>query len=342
MRKTRYIQLLLTLLLFSCQKEEIGVYDDLNFHPLFTVNVIFPPEGLGDRSFVDEVYEGVEVAVQEISFEVDYIIPETIESGGLWLANCIQSADDPSLIIVGGNQYTDAVNALKGNFNGHKILLLEGIGEEYNGLASVFYHTWASSYIAGYLSAQLKEHCRAASICGFNAPFLTQYVDGFEAGVTDAGGTAGSRFYIADDFSGFEMPDSAYTLTAQLTDDFELFYGLATGSNFGIINALRDCAVQKYAIGINSDQSWMGYHVVTGSVVNQFGGVILDYIRQFQNLQFQSGSYYLSLEGGYTEFVVNPLLLSQGPDEALISRAIQKEKEYFAGQKAAMYKPKKQ
>jgi len=340
MRKAGWIWFIFMVMVTACHKEEITPAEGMDFHPLFKVNVLLPSEGLGDRSFVDEVYEGVELAAQEIRFEVNYIIPESIESGSFWLSAYINSSDNPSMIIVAGNQYADAVNTLEGNFNGHKILLLEGIGTEYNGLASVFYHTWAPSYIAGYLSAQLTEHCRAASICGFNASFLYQYIDGFEAGVADAGGSTGGRYYLSNDFSGFEMPDTAYALTAQLTDDFDLFYGLATGSNFGIINALRDCAMQKYAIGINSDQSWMGYHVVTGSVVNQFGGVILDYIRQFQTDQFQSGSYYLSLEGGYTEFVLNTYVLSQGPDTALINTAILKEKEYFSGQKAIEYQPK--
>lgn len=329
MKTGRLLFGLLIFLFFSCTKEEPQTLDDLRFHPLFKVNVLFPSQGLGDRSFIDDVYEAVELVSQDIDFEIDYIVPASIEDGQAWLQDYVESESVPSLIIVAGNQFTPAVNALQGDFDGHNILLIEGIADEYDGLASVLYYAYAPSYIAGYLSAQLTENCRASSIGGFDAPFLAQFMDGFEEGIRDAGGQVTGRYFIAEDFSGFEMPDSAYRLTKQIMGDCDLIYGLATGSNFGIINALRESAQQKYAIGINSDQSWMGYQVVTGSVINNFRDIIRDYVEQFKNSQFRSGSFYLSMEGHHTQFLINTHVLTQEPADKLIQIALLKEKAYW-------------
>lgn len=325
------IFLISTLMFFvlACNKESGESPNDSGFHPLFQVKVLFPSQGLGDRSFVDDVYEAVELAAQDFSFEVEYIVPPTIEEGATWLKDYVQSTNEASFIIAVGNQFAPAVDSLKGHFNGHKLLLIEGIAKEYDGLASILYYTYAPSYIAGYMSAKLTQNCRATSISGFNAPFLTQFIEGYEEGVRDAGGTVANRYYLADDFSGFEMPDSAYRLTKQILTNNDLIFGLATGSNFGIINAIRESSEQKYAIGINSDQSWMGYHVVTGSVINDFRNIIRDYIGQYQLGTFNSGSFYLSMEGQYTEFRLNSLVLNQEPDQNLVNIAIEKEKAWW-------------
>ncbi|MEZ5104629.1 MAG: BMP family ABC transporter substrate-binding protein [Draconibacterium sp.] len=327
MKQMIFFTILNVFLFSSCSKNK----ESLTFEPSYSLYVLLPTQGFGDRSFVDDIYEGVEAAALNVNFEVDYIVPETLEEAGQWLSNFIGSTQKPSLIIVAGNQFTDIVNAFQGQLNGHKILLFEGIADEYEGVASVFFHTYAPSYIAGYLSANLIDNCRATSISGFDTPFLQEYIEGFEQGVNDAGGTINNRYFLSDDFDGFEMPDSAYSLTKKLLTDYNLIYGLASGSNYGIVNAARDYPEQRYVIGVWSDQSWMGLNVVSGSVINLFSQTIADYTKAFNRGDFNSGSFYLSMEDNSTTFLMNANVMGNNleiPDDLLI-KAIQKEKDYL-------------
>ncbi len=328
MRRLIFLTIIIVFLASSCTETE-----SLFFEPSYSLYVLLPTQGFGDRSFVDDIYEGVEAAALEVNFEVDYIVPETIEEGGVWLSNFISSTIDPALIIVAGNQYTDMVNTLQGQLNGHKIVLFEGIADEYEGVASIFFHTYAPSYIAGYMSAVLVDNCRATTISGFDAPFLTEYIEGFEQGVTDAGGLIGERYFLSTDFDGFEMPDSAYILTQKLLPEYNLIYGLASGSNFGIVNAARNYSEQRYVVGVWSDQSWMGLNVVSGSVINLFGEKITDYTSDFKKGKFTSGSFYLSMEDNYSNYLLNKNVTgseSKIPEE-IRNTAIQKEKAYLLG-----------
>lgn len=321
--------LLYLLIVTSCKKET----DFEVFNPEFEVFVLLPAEGIGDRSFVDIVYEGVEEARLDFNFRVNYIIPENLEKANEWIQNLPHlegTTDLPTLVIIAGAQYVDYFKALKGNFGTHKVLFINGSFEEEEGLASITYHTYAPSYIGGYLSAQLKPGCRALVIEGFDAPFFAEYVNGFKQGVTDAGGIVNDPVFLSTDFSGFAMPDSAYRLTTNLLSENDLVFAMSAGSNLGIINAARDFPEQRYVIGIDSDQSWMGLNVVTGSVIMKLGLDCYEYIEDFSTGNFKEGNFVRTIEDGKTSFLINKHVLGEiKVPESLIKQAIEKEMNYL-------------
>jgi basic membrane protein A len=322
----RLIAILAVLTVLSCNP------DSEVFDPDFEVYAVLPAEGLGDRSFVDVLYEGIEVAKTQFNFRVRYIIPDSLEAGREWISGIPRltpGAGTRILVIVGGNQYAEAVDKLHGNFGNCNILLLAGSASECEGLASVTYRTFAPSYIGGFLSAGLVPECRAVVVEAFDAPFLREFRAGFEKGVADAGGTVHEPAFIADGFEGFSMSDSAYTLTNSLLPDNDLVYALADGSNFGIINAARDYPDKRFVIGIDSDQSWMGLSVVPGSVVILYGLEIQEYVSEFSKSTFSSGHFIRSMEDGKTAFRINNLVLGNIIlQDSLLQTAIRKENAY--------------
>jgi len=329
MKYKAYLIVLLIFLSTACSKEPI--ID--SYEPEFEVFVLLPAEGIGDRSFVDIVYEGVETAFVDFNFRVNYIVPEDIDEAESWI-NALADLEGTNglntLVIIAGNQYVDSFNSLNGNFASHKILFINGRFDEMEGLASMTYRTYASSYIGGYLSAQLKANCRAMVIAGFEAPFYVDFEEGFKQGVIDAGGSIHESAYISTDFSGFAMLDSAYRLTQKCLPENDLIFALACGSNMGIINAARNYSEQRYVIGLDSDQSWMGLNVVSGSVMTLLGIDIYDYIQAFSQGNFESGNFERTMEDGSSSFFINEIVMGgAGIPESLRQIAIQKEKEYL-------------
>jgi len=328
MKTVRLLSFLLAMMAAACSPDDEGLFD-----PDFEVYTLLPVQGLGDRSFNDVVYEGVEAAKDDFNFRVKYIIPDSQAAGEEWIAHIPElqgSSGLPILVIIAGNQYRDAVDRLDGRYGTCKVLLLAVAASEHTGLASVTYRTFAPSYLGGYLSAGLVPHCRAVVVEAFDAPFLREFRDGFELGVTNAGGTVNSHVFIANGFEGFSMSDSAYNITRNLLPDNDLIYALGDGSNFGIINAARDYGEPRYVVGIDADQSWMGFTVVTGSVVILYGLEIYEYISAFSNGSFSSGHFTRSMSDGKTSFLINRLVLGgiTVPD-SLINTAIEKEKAYI-------------
>jgi len=313
----------------GCNNEE----DLYKLVPEFEVFVLFPSEGIGDRSFVDGVYEGIEKTTHQFNFRVNYIIPDSLEAGKQWISRIPELESDvapEALIIVVGSQFTDAVQNLNGHYGEHFVLGLETTAVEQEKLAQVTFHTYAPSYISGYVSAQKAAPCKALVVAGFDAPFLAEYIEGFNQGVLDAGGNVSPPEFVSSGFSGFEMPDSAYRLTNRLLPEHNLLFALSSGSNQGIINATRDFPEQRYVVGVDADQSWMGLTVVTGSVIKLFDLVVFDYIDQFSGGNFSSGNAVHTMEDGSTTFLMNDKVLGDvAVHEELIKTAIEKEIEYL-------------
>jgi basic membrane lipoprotein Med (substrate-binding protein (PBP1-ABC) superfamily) len=324
------IMILLPFVVLSgCKRNEES---DL-FIPDFEVYAVLPNQGLGDRSFADVVYEGIETAKNDFSFSVKYIIPESLTEGEKWIAGIPElqgKLDHQILVIIAGSQFVDAINKLSGNFGKSNVLLLGASASESAGLASVSYRSYAASYIGGYISAGLVPGCRATVVEAFDAPFLKDFEAGFGQGVTDAGGTVNSPSFVSTGFDGFAMPDSAYSLTQTLLPGNDLIFALAAGSNFGIVNAARDYGQQRYVIGVDGDQSWMGLSVVTGSVVILYGLEIREYISKFSKGSFASGSFTMTMEDEKVGFLMNKTVLDGITiPESLINRAIEKEKAFL-------------
>jgi len=328
MKPKTYIIVFLMALIVGCNEDsEFDI-----FKPNFEVYVLLPDGGLGDRSFADIIYEGVESSKTDFDFSVNYIIPDDITGGEEWIGNIPQLTtenDVPVLIIIAGTQYQNATHNLNGQFGQHKVLLLGGTADEKENLSSITYQTYAASYIGGYLSALQKPNCRAISIAGFDAPFLTQYQHGFEQGVIDAGGTVSAPVFLSTDFDGFEMPNIAYEKTMPLLVDYDLVFAMSAGSNVGIINAARNYPEQRYVIGIDADQSWMGRAVVTGSVIKLFGNDIYEYISDFSQGKFKNGTFSRTMEEGKSNFLINANVLGniEVPNN-LLQNAIEKENQY--------------
>jgi basic membrane lipoprotein Med (substrate-binding protein (PBP1-ABC) superfamily) len=122
------------------------------------------------------------------------------------------------------------------------------------------------------------------------------------------------------------MPDSAYQITKTLLATNDVVFALSTGSNSGIINAARNYTEQRYVVGVDTDQSWMGLNVVTGSVVKLFGADIYEYIELFSKGNFNDGHFIRSMEDGKTEFLMNDIVMGgmKIPQE-LIKIAVDKE-----------------
>jgi basic membrane lipoprotein Med (substrate-binding protein (PBP1-ABC) superfamily) len=325
--KRAILPVIFLLIMASCDK----TIDIEPFTPAFEVYALFPASGFGDRSYMDLVYEGIEKAAVDQEFKINYVVPESTDAGIEWIAGIPELKPDygeSALIIIAGREYTRSVDSLNGNYGKHKIFMLKGGIREQDGLATHDYRAYAPSYLAGYLSASLVKNCRAVIIGPFEAPFLSEHQLGFRQGVEDAGGTVSPAVYLSTGFEGFDMIDSAYSVAGSLIRNHDLIYALASGSNIGIIDAVRNYPEKRYVVGIDSDQSWMGLKVVAGSVIFRIDDDIREGINNFAAGKFISGHIIRTLEDGRSGFLINPRVLGTAPiPQSLIETAIRKEKE---------------
>lgn len=290
--------------------------------------------GVGDLSFVDEVFKGLNLASLQCDFYREVLEPEThqeaVEKFDEWLTRT--QLLDRILIITIGSEFIDMVENRTCLFNGRRILHLDQNLADCDGLKSVTFRTYAPSFLAGVAAMQVSTNKTAAALGGMDLPPVNEFMYGFKAGVEYAGGTITYFDYIAEDFSGFNDPEKAYQTAKQLYETgTDVIIPVAGGSSIGVIDAAK-AEEGRYAIGVDTDQSFLGIQVVIGSVTKNLMKTTAATIIDLAHDEFISGPVNIGMEESGSDFVPNQLFADRFADAVEDARAdaVAAEEAYYA------------
>lgn len=292
----------------------------------------YPPEGLGDMTFVDGVYQGVEAAVIKHNLFNYFYVPDDLESGCEQLRSliCDQSYPTKILFLVLGAQYEEVVkecsDAIGANDN-VDVVLIETRSIIPN-VSTVYISLYGVLYEASHLVATMDDVQRAAIVSAL--PGLDATADaeaGFRDGPFDVDSI--STLYLSDDFDGFNMADSLYRLSYELQQTYDLVVPLCGGSIQGLLRYNREYpSTSFYTVGMDADMSVYSQRVPF-SCVKRGGDVAAQCIEQWLNGTMPQYQFF-GLENGYTRIELADdtrtdwkQLLSD-----IETEAIEKEKQY--------------
>lgn len=291
--------------------------------------------GVGDLSFVDEVFKGLNLASLQCDFYREVLEPgthqEATEKFDEWLTRTQRL--DRILIITIGSEFIDMVEDRTCLFNGRKILHLDQNLNDCDDLKSVTFRTFAPSFLAGVAAMQVSSNKTAAALGGMDLPPVNEFMYGFKAGVEYAGGTITFFDYIAEDFSGFNDPEKARQIAEQIYEDADVIIPVAGGSSIGVIEAAKEEA-GRFTVGVDTDQSFLGIQVVIGSVTKNLMKTTATTIIDLSHNEFQSGPVNTGMEEGGSDFVPSQFFADRFADAVEDARAdaVAAEEAYYAGQ----------
>jgi basic membrane protein A len=331
-KSTTPVIVLVILCLVGCGEES---------DPRLDVKVISTTNaGIGDLSFVDEVFKGLNLAALQCDFYTEVLEPESVEEASEKLDEWLTERQrlDRVLIITIGFEYVTMIEDRTCLYNERKILHLDQNLTDCQDLKSVTFRTYASSFLAGVAAMEVSTRKTAAALGGMNLPPVNEYMDGFEAGVEYAGGTITYTGYIADDPSGFNDPDEAKRLAKQIYADADVIIPVAGGSSIGVIDAAKQMLEEddeiRYAIGIDTDQSFLGIQVVIGSSTKNLSKVTSSTVLDYAHDEFTSGPANLGMDQDGSDFVPNQFFADQYEEAVENARAdaVAAEDAYYADQ----------
>ena len=223
-----------------------------------------------------------------------------------------KESEERQLLILGSNEYEQMVREKDIELDKNKtILLFES--EAIQGVNTVRIQRYGISYLAGCIVAP--EGCATIIAALPDDPILTDAISGFTDGfkayynednVEDSYyfSTGLDTIYLANDYTGYAMPDSTYRLVTEINNGF--IYPLAGGSNNGIYKSIRDNHFAlTMAIGMDADCSAHGKSIPF-SVIIRTDKLIEDYLTMWvDGKELPSHSSY-GLKDGYTDIVISP------------------------------------
>jgi len=327
MKSKVFILLAAVLLSAGCTREGDTIYlPDPNEEAASTVplvTVIYDANALGDQSYNDLIYDGVERTAQELGLRTLQQSPRTYEEGLQYLELMLRQMETANdsvrrLFIVTSPGYDEFIRKnnqrLEANPNADLLYLetrtpLEGKG------STLFLTYYGAMYEGGRIEAATER--TNALLIGANrqTPAITEamqgYRDGFEAGLQLLTEAQASKNHLATTYldetgsGGFSVADTtALRLLRQWRNQdvttLVPVCGGASNTFSRMVNSTME-SVLMVGIDIYNDNFFSPY-----SIVKHIDRAVAKSIRQWVNDGTMPKHQSLGLADGFTEVILNP------------------------------------
>lgn len=249
------LMIVMVFALVGCKPEEAPPDATLPGEGMI-VTMITDTGGLGDKSFNDLAWAGLEKAQEEYGFKLNILQSATEDD----YAPNIQTAleEDPALIVcVGFMMEAATVEAAKENPD-INFALVDGVGDldadgvqDVDNLIGLKFKENEGSFLVGVAAGLTTESNKVGYIGGMEFPSIIIFESGFLAGVKTSNPDATIFVEYADSFG--DVAKGKEIATAQYKQGADVIYHAAGGVGLGLLQAATEN--EFWAIGVDADQA---------------------------------------------------------------------------------------
>ena len=279
---------------------------------VLSVGMILGSGGLGDRSFNDSAYAGLQRAQEQYGVRFHVVTRTSTETDMEELRSLLRQGYD--LIIGIGFENADYVVTLAQEFPDRRFAMIDTTVAGDN-VASMVFREQEGDFLMGVLAAMLSQSKKVGFIGGMDIPPIRRIESGFRQGVAHQDQTIEIVSDIAGDFAD---PEAGKSLAlAQYGAGVDVIYNAAGRTGLGIIEAAQEA--DALTIGTSGDQRYLAPGHVVGNRPKRVDTAVLMLIEELEAGRFIPGTRSLGLaEAG----------LALGPfDENIVSGAMLKHLE---------------
>jgi len=277
--------------------------------------------GIGDRSFNDMVWKGLQQAKTDLGIEANYIESKSADDYAPNLSACIDSKAE--VVVCVGFMMADACKAsVEANPN------IKFIGVDINWLVydnflGVDAYMDQSCFQAGYLAAGMTKTGTVATYTGIFGPVVQIFMDGFYMGVKEHNKVHGTNVKVlgydpatmdqASATGSWSDIDAGRSLTEGFLDaGADIILPVAGFVGGGSAAAIKDRGIKGYIFGVDQDwtQTVPEYKdLILASALKNMDVPVFNAIKDFvKNGKWTSGNYVLSFANGGTSLAYNPAI----------------------------------
>jgi len=296
-RRTR--ALLATLSFASCLGAAGCANHDHSKAPSVRLAMVTDVGGLGDRSFNDSAYAGLEQAKLRLGAETEVV---SSKSAADYEPNLIALADeDYDEIFAIGFLMSKDLQTVARNYPKRHFTIVDAVVDNPN-VISVTYREQEGAFLAGALAAMVSKTKSVAFLGGVDIPLLRKFEAGYTAGAREIDPTIKVPVkYVGS----FEDVASGKELAGVLYDGGSDIVFIAAGkSGLGAIDETR-ARNGVYAIGVDSDQDSLAPGKILTSMVKRVDVAVFSIAQETISQKIRSGVMEFGLANhgiGLTDF----------------------------------------
>lgn len=295
------------LVLTGCGENEGGSASDKT-----SVALITGTAGLGDRSFNDSAWAGLQDAQEKYGIDIRVVEPTTFTDFEPAMINLASSGVD--MIVAVGFDMADPVKNAAATFEDVKFMTINA-PVELDNVATIQFQDHEGSFLAGILASEMSEGKKVGFIGGADVPSIRRFLVGYEEGAkyTDENTGVETAFVgsFGDPASGKEYALNMYN------NGVDIIFHAAGSTGEGIFEAAEDTG--KYAIGVDRDQDYIKEGYILTSMIKNIDVAVENMIGRYIKDDYPSGNIMYGLnEGGvslsemkYTKDVIGEEILTK-------------------------------
>ncbi|MHA2318657.1 MAG: BMP family lipoprotein [Candidatus Hodarchaeales archaeon] len=222
------------------------------------IAIIFATGGLGDKSFNDAAYRGMEEAIATYgsNIVIDYVQPTTIPEFATY-QRYLAADGTYDLIICVGFLQTSALNDTIKQYPNQKFLLIDDVILHQN-IQSITFKEHEGSFLVGAMAGMTTQTDKLGFLGGLDIYLINKFLAGYQQGAHYVDSAIEVNYvYSPDptnpwgDIAGGKVVGQTF-----FSGGTDIVYAAAGGTGIGVMQAANE-TTGKYAIGVDSDQDYI-------------------------------------------------------------------------------------
>lgn len=288
---------------------------------VFKVGIVLSIGGLGDKSYNDSAYQGVQLAAKNLGIEYNYIEPSTnIDSEVKLGANHLRqyAKENYDLVIATGFLFKDACEQVAKEYPNIKFVIIDSITDAPN-ITGLVFKSEEGSFLVGSVAGLVTKTNTIGYIGAQDTAIFKSFQEGYEQGIGLVNSKAKVITKFVDGSNPFLVPDRGYELANDLIDQgADVIYTVAGATGIGVIEACKNREI--YAIGVDNDQDYIQKGTVITSMVKRVDKAVYDSIELAVNGKLKPGILEFGVANGgvdTSEFLYTKSQLPTGAFEKI-------------------------
>ncbi|WP_331233977.1 BMP family lipoprotein [Natronorarus salvus] len=278
-----------------------GTTDDAEDEPAsdVTVGIIYSTGGLGDESFNDMAYAGIQQAQEEFGIEYQNAEPDAPADMNDMQRQFASDDEIDVVVCIGFDHEADLVDNAE-EFADTRFVLVDAVVEAEN-VASYVFREHEGSFQVGHLAGLLTgtEYAHGGgetdpeeATVGFVGGEETSLIERFEAGYVAGARHADDGIETPSAYAGsWNDPTTGQEIASSMYDDgADVVYHAAGGTGGGVFEAAQSAG--RFAIGVDDDQSVSAEEfsdVIVASMIKRVDSAVYESIEAIVEDTFEGG-----------------------------------------------------
>lgn len=258
------------------------------------VGVVFDSGGLGDKSFNDSAWAGVQKAQKDFGIEEKHVESKSVKDIETNLSTLADQGCD-IVFAIGINQ-KDSLEKVAAQYPDTKFAIVDAVPNPDLGLKNVralLFKEEEGSFLAGYLAGLVTKTGKLGFVGGQEIPLIKKFYAGYAAGAK----TARPDVVIlpakyTGDWNNVDLAKAAANLLFDQGAD--IVYHAAGRAGLGVLDAAKEKG--KFGIGVDGNQDGVAPGNVLTSMIKHVDEAVYSTIKDVKEGKFSTGEVVYDLK----------------------------------------------